>query len=143
MKVSAKGFVTIEKNGEIIYEGKNVIVDTGFSMLAKACAADTTGIAAYMAMGSSGAATTGGMTALQGTEHDRQALSSITASGANVIYSATLGAGVSGTQTVRELGIFSDTTAGTMLCRFITSSFTMTSADSIAVTWTIQFGEPD
>jgi hypothetical protein len=132
--------VRVCKNGEVVTEGKNVVVTAGFTMLATQLAGGSG--PSHMAMGESGTVSTLAMTALQGTEHERVAVS-ITSSGPVVEFEAVFGSGLAGDVTVREFGIFDAASGGNMLCRFLSASFTGTPSDTITVTWQFEFGEPD
>lgn len=139
MSVSVSGSVKIEKNGVEIYSGKNLVVTTGYALLAGLIIG--TGTApSHMAFGDSATAAAIGDTALVGTEHERVAMDSIAVVDAAITYVATFG-GLAGSQTCTEMGIFNAAAAGTMLARFLTQSFTISSGDVVTVTWTVTIGD--
>lgn len=73
------------------------------------------------------------------TEIARVALGTVggVASGNTVQYTATFGAGVGTNTSITEAGIFSASTAGTMLARTTFSSFSKSAVQSIVVVWVI------
>lgn len=130
------GRVCIRKDGKVVAEGDNLVVHSGLELVAELIGGVGTP-ASHMAIGNSGSASLSTMTALQGTEHERVALSSTTVQGSSITYSATFGAGISVTVTVREVGIFNASLSGDMLCRFICSGFDLSAGEQAQVDWTL------
>lgn len=142
--LKATGKLTIsvfDKDGKLkqVTKHNNLVVTVGKQYIASRMAADTAEIMNTMAIGTGTASPAAGDTAL-GTEANRQATTSFTASGATVTASATFAAG-EGTGAITEAGIFNPGTAGasggTMLCRTTFPVVTKGSGDSIAINWTI------
>ena len=115
---------------------KNLVVDSGLSLLAAILSAAGATKPSHMAIGASNAVTLANMTALQGTEHERVALSESRVD-QSITYSATFGAGILSGVQVGEFGIFNGSPSGTMLARFIVSTFSLGAADTVDVSWTI------
>lgn len=136
MLIKPKGFVRVRKAGLIVAEGPNLVTTGGFQLLAKIIGGTGT-LLSHMAIGNTGSATQPSMTALQGTELERVALSSTTVSSNSITYVATFGAAVSVTVTVREIGIFNAAAGGEMLCRFICSGFDLSAGETATVDWTM------
>lgn len=142
MILKPKGFVWIRKNGILIRSGPNLVVDSGFQLLARLIGG-TGVLLSHMAIGNNGAATQPAMTALQGTEHERVALTSTLVASNTVTYSATFGASLSLTVTIREVGIFNDLVGGDMLCRFICSGFDLSAGESAQVDWAMTISDTE
>lgn len=122
---------SVKQNQEI----RNLVVDSGLSVLASRLVGTTDAVMSHMAVGSGNVAAAAGDTALGG-ELGRVALTSGLASGNVVSYVATFGAGV-GTGAVTEAGIFNDGTAGDMLCRTVFDVVNKAADDTLTVTWTV------
>lgn len=140
MWVKPKTWVQVRKNGLLVCEGPNVIVNAGYVMLATALAGGDG--PSHMAMGSDATVTDEDMTALQGTEHERVSLTAQSL-GARVRFEATFGSSLTGNVTVNEFGIFDANSAGNMLCRFNSAEFTATTNDEVDVSWEFEYGEPN
>lgn len=132
--MQVRGYVQVRKDGKVVAEGKNLVVDAGFELIAKLIGATGTH-PTHMAAGNGGSASQPSMVNLQGTEVERVALSSTTVSGNSVTYLATFGAGISVTVTIREFGIFNAASGGEMLCRFICSGFDLSAGETVQVSW--------
>lgn len=143
MKISGKVKLELKRGQEVVWtrEGSNLVVTAGKNLIAALVAAAGSTRPSHMAIGSSSTVTTVGMTALQGTEHERVALDSTSRIDNEVTYTATFGTGIGGSLTVAECGIFNAGVAGTMLARFVTSEFTIDSGYSLAASWTLAFGD--
>jgi hypothetical protein len=133
-----KGHVKVWKNGRLIAEGHNLVVTAGKTLLAQLIGQVGSTAPSHMACGNNGSATTAGMTALQGTEHTRVALTSTVVASNVVTYSASFSVG--SPISIREFGIFNALVGGTMLTRFICNDFTIDSGDGLAVSWAITIG---
>ena len=121
----------------------NLVVNTGLGLILSRLVDDADNAPSHMAMGDSGVASAAGMTALQGVEHQRVAFDSSVDSAENktVVYSATFGAGLGSSKTVKEFGILNAAAVGTMLCRFLPSEFTIFPGDTVEVIWTLRIEE--
>lgn len=135
-----RGEVWIWKNGVLIRHGKNLVTSAGFTLLASIIGAAGTK-PSHMAVGSSGAASTLAMTSLQGTEHQRKAVTT-TVVDRTVSYAVSaFGPGLGGSVSVSEIGVFNNAVGGTMLCRFTTLAFTIGPTDTIPITWQVTIGD--
>lgn len=137
-EVLVNGEVWVYKNGVLIRHGKNLIVNAGYALICALTGSSGTK-PGWMSIGTSGTIQTVTQIALIGSEQERVA-ASVVVSGRSLTISATFGAGVSGTQLIKELGIFNAASNGTMLSRFTCQAFTITSSDSVAVSWQVVFG---
>lgn len=115
-------------------EIKNLVVAAGKTFIAGRMVGTPTAMS-HMAVGSSSTAAANGDTAL-GASLGRVALTSATSSGAVVTYVATFPPGT-GTGAVVEAGVFSDPTAGTMLCRTVFAVVNKGADDAMSITWAI------
>ena len=116
-------------------EINNLVVTSGLGYIASRMKDATATAMSHMAVGTGSVAAAAGDTAL-GTELDRNAVTSVTVTGADVEYVATWAAG-DGTGAITEAGIFNDPTAGDMLARTVFSVVNKGAADVLTITWTI------
>lgn len=133
--------VIVKKNGKEVARGKNLTVTAGLELIA-GIIASSNDRPSHMAMGSSADRTELSQTDLQGTEHERVS-ATVSTDGRTLSYNAEFGSGIAASVSVREFGIFNDATAGTMLCRFVTTQINMSATDTLDVTWNLIFGEID
>lgn len=108
--------------------GKEGIVDN-------LIAAPTLGKPTHMAIGSGGTAAAAGDTALQ-TEVDRNALAEKTRSAKVVTMKAEWAAG-DGTGELKEAGLFSASSSGTLFARAVFSVVNKGAEDTLSITWKI------
>ena len=125
-----------------VREKRNLIVNAGLNYLREFILDSVTPTTlprmGWIAIGSDATAVAAGNTAL-GTELAREAVETYTAGGTGVAsIDNTFGAGV-GTGTVTEAGVFSASTAGTMLNRVVFAAVTKGAGDSLKVTFTLTF----
>jgi hypothetical protein len=139
MLVTIRGYVWVRKNGLLIREGPNLVTTAGFTLLASIIGASGTK-PTHMAGGSSSVATTVGMTALQGTEHQRKTTVT-TVNSRTVSYASTFGPGLGASQSFAEFGVFNAGVAGDMLCRFVAVAFLIAPTDDVDVTWSMTIGD--
>ena len=139
MGIEVNGEVWVRRpSGLLVAHGKNLVVTSGLDLLAKLSGGVGT-LLSHMAIGNSNSASQLAMTALQGTELERVALTSTVVSNNTITYSANFGASISITVTIREIGIFNNIAGGEMLCRFICSGFDLSAGENVAVTWAMTF----
>lgn len=93
----------------------------------------------HMAIGTGTSSPLPGDTAL-GTEINRQALTSRTASGAVVSYVGNWAAGTGTNSAITEAGIFNASSAGTMLARATFTAINKGAGDTLQITWTCTVG---
>jgi hypothetical protein len=132
-KVSIKLF---DQSGELkdTRDINNLVVTTGKEFIAARMVGTPTEMS-HMAIGAGSTAAANGDTAL-GSELGRVALSTDTASGAVVTYTAAFPAGT-GTGAVVEAGVFNASSGGTMLCRTVFSVVNKGANDAMTITWQI------
>ena len=129
------GKLTIELNGEVVREIPNLVTTAGKGYVASRMKDASATAMSHMAIGTNNTAAAAGNTAL-GAESARQALTSTTVSGADVVYVATFAAGT-GTAALTEAGILNASSGGTMLCRTVFSTINKAASDSMTITWTV------
>lgn len=143
--VPVKGQATITLRGangviKSRWTRSNIVVTAGFEYIASRMVDATDAVMSHMAVGSGDVAPAVSQTALQGTEHERVS-ATISRNGAKFIAQATFGSGIASDVNVAEFGIFNAATNGIMLARFISSNFTLPSADTVDITWSITIGK--
>lgn len=114
---------------------KNLVVTTGLGFIASRMVDTSAGVMSHMAIGA-GTANAALADAALGSELGRVALTSSSASGAVVTYTATFGAGT-GTGAVTEAGLFNAASSGTMLCRTKFAVVNKDVGDTMSITWTV------
>ena len=130
-----KGRLSIAINDQVVKYVDNVVVTDGKEYVASRMKDTTATAMSHMAIGTGSTTAAASDTAL-GSESDRNALTSTTVSGTDVVYVATFGAG-EGTGAITEAGIFNASTSGTMLCRTVFSVVNKGASDSMTITWTV------
>lgn len=138
-----RGFYTISliKGGNKVWThcGQNLVTTAGFQLAASRMKDATSGGLTHVAIGSDTTPPTISMTALQGTEHERVS-ATVTVSSNQITLEAAFGTGILGTVTAGEFGIFNAASSGTMFARFVSPSFSISSTDTVDVTWSIVMG---
>ena len=114
---------------------KNLVVTTGKGFIASRMVGTAASVMSHMAVGSSSTAPANADTGLGG-ELGRSALTSSSASGAVVTYTASFPSGV-GTGALVEAGIFNASSSGTMLCRTTFAVVNKGANDGMSITWTV------
>jgi len=134
--IKVKGALSISKNGVVVQEVNNLVVDAGKTLIA-ARLSGSGSVLSHMAVGSGSTAAAAGNTAL-GTEIDRNALtvSGGSASGATVTYECTWAAG-DGTGAITEAGLFTASSGGTMLARVGFPVVNKGADDIISIAWEV------
>ena len=145
-----KGSIDFEikdKNGKTKdkWSVKNSVMKVGFAQLAL-LAGDATAVPfTYLAVGTSSTAVATTQTALVGEITDSglarasATVSRVTTTETNDTLQLVKTFSVSGTKTVEEVGIFNDATAGTMLARALTTTKSLVSGDTLAITYKVKF----
>lgn len=129
------GRLSIAVNDEVVQEIPNLVVTDGKEFVASRMKDATTTAMSHMAVGTGSTAAAAGDSAL-GSEADRNALTSTTVSGADIVYVATFAAG-EGTGALTEAGLFNASSAGDMLCRTVFAVVNKGASDSMTITWTV------
>lgn len=128
------------KDGKLKDErhSRNTVVTAGLNFIADQLSASPGSSAmSHMAVGTNNTAVDAGDTTLN-TELDRNALDSLTDSGAVLTAVATWAAG-DGTGAIVEAGVFNASSSGTMLARTVFSVINKGASDSLVITWTFTF----
>lgn len=143
------GRLTIElfdQDGKLkqVQDVPNLVVTTGKNFIASRMKDASADVMSHMAIGDGSAASPGtatapaaGDTAL-GNEKARVALTATSVSANAVTYTATFAAGTpAAAAAVVEAGLFSASSAGTMLCRTTFAVVNKGTNDTMTVTWTV------
>ena len=124
---------------------KNAVMNVGFAQLAL-LAGDATAVPfTYLAVGTSTTAVAASQTALQaeltdsGLARHTATVSRVTTTQTNDTLRLVYQWSVSGTKTVEEVGVFNDSTVGTMLSRALTTSKSLLSGDFLTITYNVKF----
>ncbi len=129
---NADGQLTDERRGH------NLVVNAGLAFIADQLSTTPGGTKmTHMEVGSGTTNPAAGDTALE-TAIDRNAVTSLTDSGAVLTAVGTWSAG-DGTGAITEYGLFNAGSGGTMLARFEDSVINKGASDTLVVTWTFTF----
>lgn len=141
IKLEGRYELELRRGGKVIHResGKNLITSAGEALTAlyhtqPSASAELR----YMALGSDDTfplkSDTTLNTEIAGTRTDNTA-NTTTANVVTFWFQHT----AAGTFTVKEVGIFNDIAAGTMMSRFLTQTFEMNTGDILNVTWSLEF----
>lgn len=140
LKMKGKFFVTLYgPNGEMkdSRHGENVVTTVGkefiASFLYSSVVAASTFTAKYVAIGTNDVAESASDTGL-GTEVSRSTATASYISGQILQLTATFGAG-SGTGAITEYGVYSSSSAGTLISRDTESAINKSASDTLTVVW--------
>jgi len=137
-QINLVGEVQILKNGEVVLEKKNLIVQVGKNFLANAVINASSPFVA-IAIGTGTTPADISDTTLE-TEIARTAFTTSSVAANVVSLSNTYPAGT-GTGTITEAGIFTNATSGgTMLSHIVFSSIGKGALDTLMINWTITIG---
>lgn len=136
--INISGHVQVFRNGELIREGHNLVVQAGLNFVAGRMVGTPTAMS-HMASGTGGTSPTLSDTELD-TESHRVALDSHVALNNSVTYVATFTGQNVATETIQEFGILNAASVGTMLCRFLCPGFDWKVSDTLVVSWSIDIG---
>lgn len=120
-------------------EVKNLVVNAGLAFIISRMQGTAKEVMSHMALGSSTTAAVAGQTDLVSMLGAREAIDTVTTTGANnekVRYVCSFEAG-DGTGAVTEAGIFNAAAGGDMLCRTVFDVVNKAADDTLAITWTI------
>lgn len=121
-------------------EINNLVVQTGKNLVAANFAGTSSDTVTHIALGGGTTAASSGQTALVTPYTPRVACTTnVTANPATVVYESTFGPGVV-TNSIAEAGLFTASTAGTMVARTTFSAIPKGANDLLVVTWTLIFG---
>lgn len=119
-------------------QGENLITTLGFNLIALRVGADVPAAIGWVAYGDDTSQPEVSQTDLQGTEHERVALTA-GAIANEASFTATLGTTLIGPVSVAEFGLFNSASTGTMFNRFITTAFNMTVGDTLDFSYQLSF----
>jgi len=129
----------LDADGNVLRDAvyDNLVVTAGLAWIAGRLSSTPAAVMNYIAVGTSATPPATNQTALV-DEIARVAVSVAggAPSGATIIYSATLGAGV-GTGSLQEAGIFQLATGSTMLSRVTYPVINKAAGDTVSIVWTV------
>lgn len=123
----------------------NLVVTVGKAQLALLAGDATATPFTYLALGTSSTAVSAGQTALAaeitdtGLQRVSATVSRTTTSTTNDTLSLVKVFTATGSKTVEEVGVFNASSSGTMLSRALTTSTVMSNAETLTVTYLLQF----
>ena len=136
-QISIKGALKITKNGEVVREIDNLVVDTGKTLVASRIGSNTDNFVNYMGLGTGSTAAAAGDTALVAEVGRSAAVSSTSISNPlDVVFTATFSAGVA-SGSITEAGLFNVASGGTLVARTAFAVVNKGPDDIITITWTV------
>lgn len=116
---------------------KNLVVDAGLNLIRDRLAGTSSAYATHLAVGTGSTAASASQTTLV-TEVFRDVLTSTTTASKAVTLKYYLAAGSANGNTLREIGLFTASSGGTMIARaLLASSIVKTSSVTVTFTWTL------
>lgn len=143
--MSVRGFVTVDVvhddgHTETVAQA-NVVTNVGRNKFASLIAQDISAFPSHIGIGTDNTAATATDTTL-GTEVDRNALTSDSASAGVITYKAFFSKSEANGNTIAEVGLFDAASSGNMFCRSVLSStVAKTASVSLSITWTITLAD--
>ena len=140
------GIVVKDKDGKVkeTRDIPNKVVDNGLAYIASRMVDANDSVMTHMALGTNSGSTAesvSNINALDNQIGSRKAFTTATShSGAVVTYTCQFGTG-EGTGAVKEAGIFSAATSGTMLCRTVFDVVNKDANDTMTITWEITLSD--
>lgn len=136
--ISPVGLPTLtlyDKDGNIkcVRTVKNMTVTEGRSLIAGILCGEALSIPSHIALGTSNTPAAAGQTALL-AEVGRVAMGAKDRTANTIVFRATFGEGV-GTGALREAGILTASSGGTLLCRVVFDTVTKLATDILTVNW--------
>lgn len=138
-----------DKDGNLLWDTgfiKNTITNASFAVLSGLAGNTGSQVAfTYLALGTSTTAPAASQTALggeittDGLERASATISRVTTTQTNDTLQLDYTWTASGSQTVEEVGVFNDASAGTMLCRGLTTTKSLSSGNILGVVYQIKF----
>ena len=136
-QISIKGALTITKNGEVVREIDNLMVDTGKTLVASRIGSNIDNFVDYMGLGTGSTAAAAGDTALVAEVNRSPAASSTSVSNPlDVVFTSTFSAGV-GSGSITEAGLFNAASSGLLVARTVFAVVNKGPDDIITITWTV------
>lgn len=135
-------FKIVRKNGEVeSWTVENMITNTGLALITSRLGQSSEAIANYIAVGTSNTAVGATQTGLggeitdSGLQRATGTFSQQTTTTTNDTFQITKTWTASGTKTIEEVGVFNESSSGTMLSRVLTNTRTVYAGDTFTDTY--------
>lgn len=136
--LSVKGNLKIFKNGILIGEEKNLVVNNGLNVIAERLAGTAKAAVSHMGIGTGTTAATATDTGLEIPKSVRVAATTIVVANGTVTITATF-TGAAHAGAITEAALFNDVSLGQMISRVVFAAYTIGSSDALTITWTLTF----
>jgi hypothetical protein len=136
--MNVTGSLKFFKNGELVREEKNLVVNTGLNVIANRLVGVSKNPISHMAIGTGTTAANSADIGLEIPKASRVVASSITAV-AGVVTVVTTFAGSTHAGIITEAGLFNSLTAGEIISRVVFAPYVLGSSDALTITWTLTF----
>lgn len=141
MKESLKVVGTLkffDKDGNLVREEKNLVVNTGLNVIAERLAGVVKGPVSHMGIGTGTTAPAANDIGLEIPKAARLSASSVVVTAGQVVITATF-AGTTYAASITEAALFNAATLGEMISRVTFAPYVLGSSDALTITWTITF----
>lgn len=132
------GELKFYKNGVLVREEKNLVVDTGLNVIANRLIGVSKNPITHMAIGTGTTAANAADISLEIPKAARIPASSITAVNGVVTVIATF-TGATHAGSITEAGLFNALTLGELVSRVVFAPYVLGSSDALTITWTLTF----
>lgn len=136
--LKAKGTLQFFKNGELVREEENLVVNTGLNVIAARLAGTTKAAVSHMGIGTGSTAPVAANIGLEIPKAARIAATSVVVSTNTIVVTATF-IGSTYAASITEAALFNDLTLGEMISRVVFAPYVIGSSDALTIAWTLTF----
>lgn len=136
-KLCLVGHIKLHRNGQLILEQKNLVVNAGLNLVLNRLKDAALGAISHLAIGAGSTAAAAGDTDLESVIVARKAVNTVTVTANQIEIVATFDGATYTHAAITEAGIFNALAAGEMLSRVVFASTPLPAADTLQLTWTL------
>ena len=140
MKDSLKvtGELKFFKEGVLVREEKNLVVNTGLNVIAERLAGTAKAAVSHMGIGTGTTAANAANVGLEIPKATRIPASSVVVTAAAITITATF-SGATHAGSITEAGLFNHLSLGELISRVVFAPYVLGSSDALTITWTLTF----
>ena len=136
--LTVKGNLKIFKNGELIGEEKNLVVNNGLNVIAERLAGVNKAAVSHMGIGTGTTAASASDVGLEIPKATRVAATTIVVTAGSIAITATFTGGTHA-GSITEAALFNHASLGQMISRVVFAPYTIGSSDALTITWILTF----
>lgn len=136
--LKVKGELKFFKNGILVREEKNLVVNTGLNVIAERLAGTAKAAVSHMGIGTGTTAANAANVGLEIPKATRVAASSVVVTAGAITVTATF-TGATYAGSITEAGLFNNASLGEMISRVVFAPYVLGSSDALTITWTLTF----